>query len=290
MPIVLTKQFTFSALLALARPLPSLAGARCMARFLLIDPRAQYKPTGYRSIRSGGESPPLLSRCDTLPIMRILVVEDDSLLAVGLVRTLTRTAHSVDHATTGIEADLTLRKSNYDLVVLDIGLPGLDGFEVLRRLRRRDSTVSVLMLTARDAVEDRVKGLDMGADDYRTKPFSLNELEARVRVLLRRITLPTLKLEVGHLTIDFAARRVKVDRNPVELSLREWALLELFLSRPGRVLSKEQLVQHLFSQSDQVALNTIEVYVSRLRAKIESGGVRIRTVRGFGYLWESEDA
>jgi two-component system, OmpR family, response regulator len=222
--------------------------------------------------------------------MRILVVEDDSLLAAGLVRALMRAAHGVDQATTGIEADLTLRKSNYDLVVLDIGLPGLDGFEVLRRLRKRDSTVSVLMLTARDAVEDRVKGLDMGADDYLTKPFSLYEFEARVRVLLRRVALPTLKLAAGRLTVDFAARRVKVGRIPVELSLREWALLELFLSRPGRVLSREQLVQHLFSQSDQVAPNTIEVYVSRLRAKIESGGVRIRTVRGFGYLWESEDA
>jgi two-component system, OmpR family, response regulator len=222
--------------------------------------------------------------------MRILVVEDDSLLAAGLVKALTRAAHAVDHAATGIEADLTLGNSKYDLVVLDIGLPGLDGFEVLRRLRRRGPTVSVLMLTARDAVEDRVKGLDMGADDYLTKPFSLNELEARVRVLLRRITLPTLKLAVGRLTVDIAARRVKVGRIPVALSSREWALLELFLSRPGRVLSREQLVQHLFSQSDQVAPNTIEVYVSRLRAKIESGGVRIRTVRGFGYLWESEDA
>lgn len=222
--------------------------------------------------------------------MRILVVEDDSLLVAGLVRALTRAAHGVDQARTGTEADLTLRRSNYDLVVLDIGLPGLDGFEVLRRLRKRGSTVSVLMLTARDAVEDRVRGLDMGADDYLTKPFSLDEFEARVRVLLRRVTLPTLKLAAGRLTVDFAARRVKVGRTPIELSLREWALLELFLSRPGRVLSKEQLVQHLFSQSDQVALNTIEVYVSRLRAKIEFGGVRIRTVRGFGYLWESEDA
>ena len=221
--------------------------------------------------------------------MRILVVEDDPLLAAGLDRMLTRSAHAVDHARTGIEADLTLCGSDYDLVVLDIGLPGLDGFEVLRRLRLRSATVSVLMLTARDAVDDRVKGLDMGADDYLTKPFSLDELEARVRVLLRRIALPRLKLSVGDLTVDVAARRVKVGGAPVELSLREWALLELFLSRPGRVLSRDHIAQHLFSQSDQVAPNTIEVYVSRLRSKIESGGVQIRTIRGFGYMWEQED-
>jgi two-component system, OmpR family, response regulator len=220
--------------------------------------------------------------------MRILVVEDDSLLAAGLVRTLTRAAHAVDRAATGIQADAALATQAYDLVVLDIGLPGMDGFEVLRRLRSRDSTTSVLVLTARDAVEDRVHGLDMGADDYLTKPFSLTELEARVRVLLRRAMLPTLRLSVGRLTVDVAAKRIKIDDALVELTVREWALLELFLSRPGQVLSKEQILQHLFVHDDQVAPNTIEVYVSRLRAKIEPAGVKIRTIRGFGYLWETE--
>src|SRR6266567_268700 len=222
--------------------------------------------------------------------MRILVVEDDSLLAAGLVRTLTRAAHAVDRAATGIQADAALANQAYDLVVLDIGLPGMDGFEVLRRLRSRDSTTSVLVLTARDAVEDRVHGLDMGADDYLTKPFSLTELEARVRVLLRRAMLPTLRLSVGRLTVDVAAKRIKIDDALVELTVREWALLELFLSRPGHVLSKEQIAQHLFAHDDQVAPNTIEVYVSRLRAKIEPAGVKIRTIRGFGYLWETETA
>jgi DNA-binding response OmpR family regulator len=220
--------------------------------------------------------------------MRILVVEDDSLLAAGLVRTLARAAHAVDSAASGSQADTALRSKDYDLVVLDIGLPDIDGFEVLRRLRSRDSTTSVLMLTARDAVEDRVQGLDMGADDYLTKPFSLTELEARVRVLLRRAMLPTLRLSVGRLNVDIAAKRIKIDDASVDLTVREWALLELFLSRPGQVLSKDQIIQHLFADDEQVAPNTIEVYVSRLRAKIEHAGVKIRTIRGFGYLWETE--
>jgi DNA-binding response OmpR family regulator len=220
--------------------------------------------------------------------MRILVVEDDSLLAAGLARTLSRAAHAVDNAKSGTEADSALQTKDYDLVILDIGLPGIDGFEVLRRLRARNSAISVLVLTARDAVEDRVHGLDMGADDYLTKPFSLTELEARVRVLLRRAMLPTLRLTVGRLTVDVAAKRIKIDDVFVELTVREWTLLELFLSKPGRVLSKEQIVQHLFAADDQVAPNTIEVYVSRLRAKLESAGVKIRTIRGFGYLWETE--
>jgi two-component system, OmpR family, response regulator len=220
--------------------------------------------------------------------MRILVAEDDSLLAAGLVRTLTRAAHAVDHAATGILADSALRSNDYDLVILDIGLPMIDGFEVLRRLRSRNSAMSVLILTARDAVEDRVQGLDMGADDYLIKPFSLNELEARVRVLLRRTMLPTLRLTAGRLTVDVAAKRIKIDDALVELTVREWGLLELFLSNPGRVLSRKQIVQHLFAQDEQVASNTIEVYVSRLRAKIEPAGVKLRTIRGFGYLWETE--
>lgn len=221
--------------------------------------------------------------------MRVLVVEDDSLLATGLVRILTRAAHAVDHVAAGSEADEKLTATPYDLVVLDVGLPDIDGFELLRRLRARRASVPVLMLTARDAVEDRVQGLDMGADDYLTKPFSLTEFEARVRVLLRRTALPALKLTAGRLSVDVAAKRVKIDGVPVDLTAREWALMELFLSRPGRVLSKEHILQHLFSQSEQVAPNTVEVYVSRLRAKIESSGVRIRTVRGFGYLWEGDD-
>jgi len=222
--------------------------------------------------------------------MRILVVEDDSLLAEGLTRVLTRAGHAVDHAETGAQADKALRAAAYALVVLDIGLPDIDGFEVLRRLRSRHAATNVLVLTARDAVEDRVHGLDLGADDYLTKPFSITEFEARVRALLRRTSLPAGAVSIGQLTIDVEAKSVRCAGVSVDLTAREWALLELFMARPGRVLGKEQIAQQLADYDAQLSPNAIEVYVSRLRSKIEAAGVRIRTVRGFGYLWEATDA
>jgi DNA-binding response OmpR family regulator len=221
--------------------------------------------------------------------MRILVVEDDSLLARGLTDVLLRAGHAVDRVETGMQADKAVRGASYDLVVLDIGLPDIDGFEVLRRLRARRATTNVLVLTARDAVEDRVHGLDLGADDYLTKPFSVTEFEARVRALLRRTTLPAGAVSVGGLTVDLEAKRIRINGTSSDLTAREWALLELFMTRPGRVLSKEQIAEHLAEYDTQLTSNAIEVYVSRLRAKIETAGVRIRTVRGFGYLWEATD-
>jgi two-component system, OmpR family, response regulator len=221
--------------------------------------------------------------------MRILVVEDDALLAQGLTRVLIRAGHTVDHASTGTDADNALRATSYELVVLDIGLPDIDGFEILRRLRLRRSSTNVLVLTARDAVEDRVHGLDLGADDYLTKPFSLTEFEARVRALLRRKSAPPRAVAVGGLSIDVEAKRITVKDTPVDLTVREWTLLELFLNQPGRVLAKEQIAQQLADVDGHLTLNAVEVYVSRLRAKLESAGVRIRTVRGFGYLWETDD-
>jgi two-component system OmpR family response regulator len=221
--------------------------------------------------------------------MRMLVVEDDRLLAEGLVSVLTRAGHAVDHTANGRYADTLLGRDAYDLLVLDVGLPDIDGFEVLRRLRARRSSTSVLVLTARDAIEDRVRGLDMGADDYLTKPFSVTEFEARVRALLRRNLTPETPLSVAGLTVDRAAKRVRIRDKPVDLTPREWALLELFLTRPGRVLSKEQIGESLFSVDGDLSPNAIEVHVSRLRAKIEPAGVHIRTVRGFGYLWEGAD-
>ncbi|HSC97951.1 MAG TPA: response regulator transcription factor, partial [Casimicrobiaceae bacterium] len=175
-------------------------------------------------------------------------------------------------------------------VLLDIGLPDINGFDVLRRLRIRRSTANVLVLTARDAVEDRVYGLDLGADDYLTKPFSVNEFEARVRALLRRTSVRSGAVTVGRLTVDLDAKRIRVNGASSDLTVREWALLELFITRPGRVLSKEQIVQHLSKYDTQLTSNAVEVYVSRLRGKIEAAGVHIRTVRGFGYLWEAVDA
>jgi len=221
--------------------------------------------------------------------MRILVVEDDSLLAEGLMRVLSRAGHAADHAANGTQADKALRANLYALVVLDIGLPDIDGFEVLRRLRSRQSQTNVLVLTARDAVEDRVHGLDLGADDYLTKPFSITEFEARVRALLRRTSLPAGAVSIGQLKVDVEAKSIRCGEAAIDLTAREWALLELFMARPGRVLAKEQIAQQLADYDSHLSANAIEVYVSRLRSKIESAGVRIRTVRGFGYLWEAPD-
>ena len=173
--------------------------------------------------------------------------------------------------------------------MLDVGLPGIDGFEVLRRLRARGDPTRVIVLTARDAVADRVLGLDLGADDYLTKPFSLDELEARVRALLRRPEPSGAQsIEIGPMQVDLAAKRLRIRGIAVELTTREWALLRLFLRSPGRVLSKDEIIEGLCRDDEPVAPNTVEVYVSRLRAKLEPAGVRVRTVRGFGYLWNSQ--
>jgi two-component system, OmpR family, response regulator len=221
--------------------------------------------------------------------VRILVVEDDALLAEGLTSVLTRAGHVVEQAATGRHADILLVDEQFDLVVLDVGIPDIDGFEVLRRLRLRHSSTNVLVLTARDAVEDRVRGLDLGADDYLTKPFSVTEFEARVRALLRRAATPAAGWSVAGMTVDVAAKRIRVDGRQIDLTPREWALLELFLTHPGRVLSKDQIAESLFTFDEQLSTNAIEVHVSRLRTKIQPAGVHIRTVRGFGYLWEGGD-
>jgi DNA-binding response OmpR family regulator len=221
--------------------------------------------------------------------VRILVVEDDALLADGLTSALTRAGHVVDRAASGRHANTLLVNEQFDLVVLDVGLPDIDGFEVLRRLRLRNTPTNVLVLTARDAVEDRVRGLDLGADDYLTKPFSVTEFEARVRALLRRAIAPAARWSVAGMTVDIAAKRVRVNERTIELTPREWALLELFLTHPGRVLSKDQIAESLLTFDEQLSPNAIEVHVSRLRTKIEPAGTHIRTVRGFGYLWEGTD-
>ena len=179
------------------------------------------------------------------------------------------------------------KATEFDLVVLDVGLPDMDGFELLQRMRARRSQASVLVLTARDAIEDRVRGLDLGADDYMTKPFSVAEFEARIRALLRRSAVPEAQLSSGTLSMDLSAKRAKVGGKALELTSREWSLLELLLTRAGRVLSKDQIAEHLLAYDEHVSPNAIEVYISRLRAKIEPEGSRLRTVRGFGYLWDA---
>ena len=223
--------------------------------------------------------------------MRILVVEDDPLLAESLLRALQQQGYGVGHARRGHDADRLLRDYRFDLLLLDIGLPDFDGFEILRRLRARADEMPVLVVTAREAVDERVHGLDLGADDYLTKPFSLSELEARVRALLRRAK-PALapRIVAGNLVVESAAKRAKIDGKPVELTAREWTLLELFLTRPGHALSKLTIAKTLGDTDTPIAPNTVEVYVSRLRAKLEPAGIAIRTVRGFGYLWEQPHA
>jgi len=223
--------------------------------------------------------------------MRILLVEDDKILADALSRALVQSAYAVDVAGTGEQADHALAVESYDLAILDIGLPGLDGLEVLRRLRARKAAVPVLLLTALDALADRVRGLDLGADDYLAKPFDLPELEARVRALLRRGGANTTPfLQHGKLRLDTVGRRVFYEDQPVELSARELSVLELLLMREGRVVSKEHMVNHLYGWGDEVGANAIEVYVYRIRKKLEPLGCEIRTVRGMGYLMERDDA
>jgi two-component system OmpR family response regulator len=217
--------------------------------------------------------------------MRILLVEDDNLLADAISRALTQTAHVVDVAPTGPAADAALRASEYGLVILDVNLPGMDGLEVLKRLRGRGVKVPVLMVTVRDAVEDRVKGLDLGADDYIAKPFHLFELEARVRALIRRSHAhASASIVHGRVTLDTEGRRLHCDGEPLELTSREFAVIELLLLRAGRVVTKQQILDNLYGWDDASSSNTVEVFVHRLRRKLEATGMDIRTVRGMGYL------
>lgn len=221
--------------------------------------------------------------------MRILIVEDDPVLADGLTRSLRGADYAVDCVGNGSEADHVLAAQPYDLVILDVGLPGIDGFEVLRRLRRRGSAVPVLVLTARDALNDRVKGLDLGADDYLAKPFDLPELEARARALIRRGQSGGASvLTHGALVLDTAGRRAMLGGDALELSAREFGVLEVLMLRSGRVVNKEQLAEQLYGWDEEVGPNAIEVYVHRLRRKLEAAGVHIRTIRGLGYLLEKD--
>lgn len=220
--------------------------------------------------------------------MRILIAEDDPILAYGLQCTLRQSGYAVDWVKDGGEADAGLGTDEFDLLILDISLPKLSGFEVLKRLRARNSRLPVLLLTALDSVTDRVRGLDAGADDYLAKPFQLAELEARVRALTRRgmSGAPTL-IKHGRLCFDQVGRVADLGGERLELSARELNLLELFLLRPGRLVHKAQFVEHLCEWGEEVSSNAIEVYVHRLRKKLEPGGIKISTVRGVGYCLEA---
>jgi two-component system OmpR family response regulator/two-component system response regulator QseB len=215
--------------------------------------------------------------------MRILVVEDDPLLADGLQAGLRQAGFDVDLALDGVAANLALGTHDYAAVVLDLGLPRLGGLDVLKKLRAGGSAVPVLILTARDRVEDRIKGLDSGADDYVVKPVDLGELAARLRALVRRSKGEAAPvLQVGALQLDPAARQVTFRGDRIDLQAREFAMLHELMLNAGRVLSREQLVERLYAWGEDIESNAIEVHVHHLRRKLSPEV--IRTVRGVGYL------
>ena len=215
--------------------------------------------------------------------MRILVVEDDPLLGDGIKAGLTQAGFAVDWVRDGIAAELALRTASHAAVVLDLGLPRMEGLEVLRRKRAAGNRTPVLVLTARDAVGDRIKGLDGGADDYVLKPFDLHELAARLRALIRRSAgeAATL-LRVGEIELDPAARRARFMGKSVDLPAREFALLQALMLASGRVLTREQLAERLYAWGEEVESNAIDVHVHHLRRKLAPA--LIRTVRGVGYV------
>ncbi|HET9578649.1 MAG TPA: response regulator transcription factor [Usitatibacter sp.] len=220
--------------------------------------------------------------------MRVLIVEDDRLLANGLTETLRRAGYVVDSVPSAEAADGALRVTDVDLIVLDINLPGMDGFTWLRRLRARGGQQSVLVLTAREAVSDRVHGLTVGADDYLAKPFATEELIARVSALERRgRALRSRVVEYGPLVVDLERKRAMIDGKPLDLSQREYAILEYLFSNIGAIVGKDKIAGAVASWDEHISPNAIEVHISRLRAKLEPAGVVIRTIRGLGYLVEA---
>lgn len=215
--------------------------------------------------------------------MRILLVEDDRMIAEGVRKALRGEGFAVDWVQDGDAALTAATSETYDLVLLDLGLPKRDGLDVLRSLRARGNALPVLIVTARDAIADRVKGLDAGADDYLVKPFDLDELGARMRALIRRQAGRCESvIRHGPLTLDPSAHQVTLDGAPVALSAREFALLEALLARPGAVLSKTQLEEKMYGWGEEIGSNTVEVYIHALRKKL--GADLIRNVRGLGYM------
>jgi two-component system response regulator QseB len=214
--------------------------------------------------------------------MRLLLVEDDEMIGAAAREGLRQEGHAVDWVRDGVQAEAAAANGVYDLVLLDLGLPRRGGLAVLKTMRAKGDDVPVLIITARDAVSDRVAGLDAGADDYLVKPFDLDELAARVRaVLRRRAGRASAVLRVGELEIDTAARRARWKGREVQLSAREYALLEALADRPGAFLSRAQLEERLYGWEEEVASNAVEVHIHALRRKLDPA--LIRNVRGLGY-------
>lgn len=220
--------------------------------------------------------------------MRVLVVEDDGKISSFIVKGLKQEGYAVDHAADG-DTGLALASSTpYDAAVIDIMLPGLDGLSLVRRMRNERSELPVLFLSARAAVEDRVRGLQAGGDDYLTKPFAFAELSARLQALIRRATRApeSTKLSAGDVTLDLVSRTVTVAGQPVELQPREFALLEYLLRHAGRPVTKVMILEHVWDYSFDPQTNVVDVLVSRLRSKIDPDKTRIETLRGVGYVFK----
>ncbi|MGR8934431.1 MAG: response regulator [Gammaproteobacteria bacterium] len=220
--------------------------------------------------------------------MNLLLVEDDPVLADGLIHTLGKSGYTVECATTGTYAEALLQAQEFDLIVLDLGLPDMDGLTLLRKLRKRKLPLPVLILTAREGLDDRIDGLEQGADDYLTKPFELRELEARIHALIRRCYSGfNDKITIGRLTLDTHNHQILADGKPLIFSAREHGVLETLMMQAGHVVSKERIAQRLAGDGEGLADNAIEVYVHRVRKRIEEYGAAIQTIRGLGYLLET---
>ena len=217
---------------------------------------------------------------------KVLIIEDEKQIRRFVRAALEEDGCQIAEAETMAQGLIEAGSHKPDLLILDLGLPKLSGLDLLKRVRSRNSQLPVLILTALDGTGDRVKGLDLGADDYMVKPFELAELEARVRALTRRSAGTTPTIQCGQLTYDQVGRVAQIGGQALELSAREIGLLEVLLTRMGRLVSKNQLVDHLCGWGEEVSHNAIEVYVHRLRKKLETGGVKIATVRGLGYCLE----
>lgn len=217
--------------------------------------------------------------------VKILLVEDDAALGHAMSTSLNKAGYSVNWAHDGFEADVALHDFVYDAVILDLGLPRIDGFEVLKRMRARKVTAPVIILTARDDLDDRVRGLDLGADDYLTKPFKLPELEARLRAQIRRNnSILGSTIEYGPLVLNITDKMLIVNGETMPLSPREFSVLEMLLTRVGRVVSKDAIIDALSKWDEGVGNNAIEVYIHRIRKKLEPLGINVLTIRGLGYL------
>lgn len=219
--------------------------------------------------------------------MRILIIEDDQALAEAMRQSLAHVGYAVDIVGNATEALHALSMEHFDAGVLDLGLPDRDGYDVLRHLREHGKALPLLILTARDAVEDRVQGLDLGADDYVVKPIAMAELHARVRALIRRGSgISGRRITIGNLELDILGKRALLNGQALDLSGREWSVLEYLVFNTRRIVSKEQLIQAITSWDTELSGNAIEAYIYRVRVKLVDAGIVIRTVRGLGYMLE----